>query len=111
MVYSALGCNHTLEHRTRPLDSTTHAPSVRGREGLWHRDYRWARSLRAPQPEVVVPVRGRVPVAVRRAHVERCSTRRHAGRPGTAWPSPVEHGLGTGVLRKAIALNMLRRKP
>ena len=32
LVYSAPGCNHTLEHRTRPLDSTTHAPGVRERQ-------------------------------------------------------------------------------
>jgi hypothetical protein len=48
-----------------------HTPSVRGREGLWHRDYRRARSLRAPKPEGVVPRRGRVPAAAGRAHVER----------------------------------------
>src|ERR1043166_3610421 len=71
MVYSAPGRNHTLAHRTRPLDSTTHAPSVREQEGLWPLDYRRARSLRAPEPDVVVPIRGRVPVAVGRAHVER----------------------------------------
>ena len=70
-IYSAPGRNHTIEHRTRPLDSTTHTPSVRGQEGLWHRDHRRVRSLRAPEPEVVVPMRGRVPVAVGRAHVER----------------------------------------
>jgi len=75
MVYSAPGyCppeTDSLEHGTRPLDSTMHTPSVLEQEGLWHRDYRRARSLRASEPDVVVPIRGRVSVAVGRAHVER----------------------------------------
>ena len=32
MIYSAPGRNRTLEHRTRPLDSTTHAPDVHERQ-------------------------------------------------------------------------------
>ena len=32
MVYSAPGHNYTLEHRTRPLDSTALPPSVDGRD-------------------------------------------------------------------------------
>jgi hypothetical protein len=64
-----------------------HTPSVRGREGLWHLDYRRARSLRAPEPEVVIPIRGRVPVAVRRAPVERVIVP-PATQDGLVWPGP-----------------------
>src|SRR5207248_10942887 len=88
IIHSAPGCNRTLERRTRPLDSTTLAPSIRGREGLWHRDYRRARSLRAPEPDVVVPIRGRVPVAVRRAHIERVIVPPAAAQDGLVRPGP-----------------------
>jgi len=88
IIYSAPGHTCTLEHRTRPLDSTTHAPSIRGREGLWHRDYRRVWSLRPPEPDVVVPIRGRVPVAVRRAHVERVIVPPAAAQDGLVRPGP-----------------------
>src|SRR5215831_20208031 len=87
-IYSVPGHTCTLEHRTRPLDSTTHAPSIRGREGLWHRDYRRVWSLRPPEPDVVVPIRGRVPVAVGRAHVERASAPPAAAQDGLVRPGP-----------------------
>ena len=72
----------------KPLDSTTHAPSVRRREGLWYLDDRRVRSLRAPEPGVVVPIRGRVPVAVRRAHVERVIVPPAAAQDGLVRPGP-----------------------
>ena len=63
-----------------------HTPSVREREGLWHHDYRRARSLHAPEPDVVVPIRGRVSVAVGRAHVERVIVPPAAAQDGLVRP-------------------------